>query len=143
MWDKDPVVAHWAFNEGWGNVTADSVYGLEGQIVGAEWVDGFSGKSGDKALHFDGSDYVQLPLDVIIRDEYKKSLCAWIKSNSPWPGSTRILQWYDGRNTAMLATEGWGSVCRITGECPMGSAGSYGTQTSESVCETERWHHIC
>lgn len=70
------VVAHWLFDEGEGRVLHDaSLYGNDGTIYNAEWVQGRKGN----ALHFNGkTSYVVLPNSPSLRQEQAFTIEAWV-----------------------------------------------------------------
>jgi len=151
VWDKDSFEAHWKFDEGEGLIAYDSVGDNDGDLIGnPQWVDGKI----DGALGFDGDDYVELPEAVIIRDEYAKSICAWVYVGF-WNDYATILRWCDERypdpvfyNLTMAGfyTDGrLGAVLDSRGYNPIYSATKYhpAPVTVDAVCPTFEWHHVC
>jgi hypothetical protein len=87
------LVAYWSFDEGSGDVAEDgSGNGNNGEINGADWVDGKFGK----ALEFDGS-YVLVPNDdsYNFTNEQSFSIVLWInyEAKGDWQG---VLQKFNG-----------------------------------------------
>lgn len=72
------TVAHWAFNEGSGVSVPDSVDGIAGELVGAEWVEGVSGSG----LHFQDSTYVR-GADTSVLGPESFTVAFWLKSSTP------------------------------------------------------------
>ena len=68
----DGLVAHWAFDEGSGNIVEDSsTYGNSGTVYGASWTTG----AVNGALEFDGiDDFIQIPDDSSIPPSHFASL---------------------------------------------------------------------
>jgi hypothetical protein len=73
------LVGYWKFDEGTGTMAADSsIYGNDGEIYGATWVNGKSGK----ALHFDGSSYVRIHNSPELNPTKGMTIELWYKPDS-------------------------------------------------------------
>ena len=156
IWDKDPFEAHWKFDEGSGSDAYDSVGDNHGQLAAdpadPSWIAGVSGEPGDYALYFDGDDFVELPDAVAIRDQYAKSISAWIRIDE-WEDYANVVSW----NVSQNGIERWTLVGlytggRITGGLNGTECGDYRcldprprTQvvTIDPVCSTGQWYHVC
>jgi len=137
QWDKDAFAAHWALDEGSGNIAHDSTGDKHGNVHGATWTSGeIAG-----ALEFDGTDdYVSLPDTVIMRDEYAKTVSAWIRVDT-WKVCAKVFRWRDERNTITMALHP--SEGKIAAGTITKTDGVTGTCTVGPVCSTGEWHHIC
>jgi hypothetical protein len=75
---EEGVFTYYPFNEGIGSTTQDMIYGNNGTIIGASWVDGRYGK----ALSFDGtSNYVDCGDIAALNSASQFTLIGWIKQN--------------------------------------------------------------
>ena len=74
-WLDDSTIAYWSFNEGSGDTAMDSgMGGRNGQIEGAQWVEGMAGT----ALLFDGkNDYVDIASSL--PDSTHMTFAVWVK----------------------------------------------------------------
>jgi len=79
--DPETCVGKWLFDESAGDVTNDSSgKGNDGEIHGAQWVDGKFGR----ALEFNGtSDYVDCGNDASLNITDEITVAAWIKTPQP------------------------------------------------------------
>ena len=89
--DKDPLIAHWRFDEGSGTIALDSSgNGYDGTIQGdPAWVDGISGK----ALSFDGNDIVILKSGNLLGlpAKQEKTITVWFKCSDASQSTGTIL----------------------------------------------------
>ena len=131
--DPADILGIWFFDEGDGNITADSSEnGRDGELFGAaEWTD--EGKFGN-AIEFDGG-YVKIEHDDEMSLE-TFSMTVWVKV----PGPTATYQYVVGkeswpdRNYAMWILPDKVNV-GIT-------AGAADNQTQGGVAADDEWHHL-
>jgi len=125
------TVALWHFNEGTGNNTFDeAVYGNNGTIYGATWIDGQAGY----ALNFDGDeDYVFVPTTESIGRLSEVSLEAWIYRNSDSDGSviSKNGPYYLGIENN-----------RIIAGVYAGDPHSWDYVYGNTELELDRWYHV-
>jgi alpha-L-fucosidase len=129
--------AHWALNEGQGDVAHDSVGRRTAKIVGAQWAQGNCGK----ALEFRGSDYQSVGnLDVGDKDF---TIAAWV-----FPRNTssrlRVIVGKERSGTApnqlRFALEAGNRLeFDLTGD---GAAGLWPFQTSPGAVPAGQWSHV-
>ena len=73
------LVGHWEFDEGSGSIAYDSAGNNDGEVYGADWVDGVLGG----ALDFDGADdYVAVADSPSLDISGQISISAWVNVNS-------------------------------------------------------------
>lgn len=97
--DPQSIVGIWLFEEGKGDVVSDSSSnGNDGEIVGAEWVEGKIGKG----LEFDGTNHVEIPASEST-DDYMEGFTylLWVKPTAPPPNANTRLIERDWHNPAI------------------------------------------
>lgn len=134
--DMTKLSGMWLLDEGQGNIAGDlSENGNDGEIFGAEWVDGKFGK----ALYFDGKDnYVEVPDAESLDAISQITVMTWVKfdqwSSQPYSpvgkeGDYRIIIDAGGGNHFVVSTDNndWYS----------GGTLAYGGSIT-----TGEWHHL-
>jgi len=87
------LVAHWKFDEGSGTTAGDSsIYGNDGVVTGAGWVDGQVGG----ALQFNGTNNYVTVADNAVLSPGKITICAWIKPENVSSDFMIIGKWAKG-----------------------------------------------
>ena len=144
----DEKVGRWRFDEGNGQTVEDSAGNYDDGTLGdsntvensdPNW---FEDPAHGWCLAFDGvDDYVRLPNDVLIPNNYSKSIAMWFYVDSPWVEYEKLLTWYDGESnkaSIFLLDEGkiGGGLDGYRGEEPIVPYANPGFSTGE-------WHHIC
>jgi len=134
--DLGTCIGAWFFNEGEGNVAADSSgNGNDGEIMDATWVDGKFGK----ALDFDGSSsQVVIPDSDVLNDVEEITILAWVNlRRGVTSGSWNALV---GKNPY---TSGYLMWIEVPNQ-PSGLVHSPGRFDNRSGVEldTDRWYHL-
>lgn len=136
------LVGHWKFDEGSGAIASDnSRNGNTGSVVGAQWIDGISGK----ALSFDGlDDYVDVPSSTSLTISGNEvSFELWLKptitidSNSP---SINFAEKGDEYGFQMMS--GDGRIWFVTVLEPGPQTNWQGIQTTTDRWNANTWYHL-
>jgi len=132
------LILYLSFDEGAGDVVKDaSGHGNDGEILGAEWVNGKDGS----ALEFNGADaYVEVPYDDMFSLTESFTLAAWVKpAQSPFAGE----QWrgiINGQKTNhgpyLL------QMSASNGEIGAWLGGTWVYQLTTAVLDTENFWHL-
>jgi len=138
-------VGYWKFDEGYGDTAYDSsIYNNGGNLAGAcpgaatcpAWSN--EGKF-NKALSFDGGDYVSLgSADHLEMGTGSITLSLWVKANS-FSGYTELFY-----GSATGGNHGYGMMLNSSGEVRYeiyGSTGGRQYVTSDSIT-TDKWYHL-
>jgi hypothetical protein len=126
------LVARWRFDETMGEIAADDVSGLDGQLYGdPQWMPAEGYQQG--ALFFDGvDDYVQIPGYKGITGSASRTCSAWIQTEQ---NSLQILSW--GSTDAGAK---W--VIRINEDGTLRTEVSGGFVYGVTNLVDGEWHHI-
>ena len=128
--DPKNIMGMWLLDEGSGKVTKDlSGNGNDGNIVGAEWVEGKNGKG----LEFDGTNHVEIPATETT-DDYMEGFTylLWVKpTGTPPNANTRLIErdWHNPTIHISNAGNFYGST--VVGAVLDNSAVTGGTWTME------------
>jgi len=126
----DDTVLLMHFDEGLGNKAFDeSEYNNHGTLNGPSWIDGRF----NKALSFDGDDYVEVPNSESLNPTSAITVEAWIKPVD-WNGNRRVLQKGLSDNQYRLLAEG--------GVLKFHLAGVTNGELTCSLPSTGEWHHV-
>ena len=131
--NPESIVGIWLFDEGKGDAAADSSgNGNDGEINGATWDNGKSGK----ALSFDGAgDFVHIPESVSLDTRLHITISAWIYPTKDGP----IVNYQHPGGT-------WGTHLWITAPSNLfvRVIKKDGSFTTNIVCPTslKEWHHV-
>ena len=134
--DDETLVLHLKLDEGKGKKVKDSsMYGNDGVINGAEWVDG----KYDGGLEFDVGTDVEIPDAKILRLTEAGTIAVWIRCTAKQEGWARIVDksfWQD--NGYDLALNPTGQV--IQWEFFVNNS-TYSAMGETSLSDN-KWHHI-
>jgi len=114
--EKATLVAYWDFNDGAGiTLTDKSIYGNNGVITGATWVDGIEGK----ALNFNGtSDYVEIVENGSLDILNEITISAWVNFDVVDSGSVGTWDSTDNgiisKQQAYYLTEAYTATANLT-----------------------------
>lgn len=126
------TVGYWRFNENRGSTATDiSGNGNDGDIAGAQWVDGVA----ESALTFDGeSDHVNAGADTSLRNE-AYTVTAWVRFDE-LSGTQAITSKYEpGSRLNALLVEDDRTFLNYHN-------GSWQEHTGDIPLSSDRWHHI-
>ena len=138
---------YWSFDEGSGTVLSEaSGFGEQGQVQGATWTSGLTGK----ALDFDGTnDYVQFSTEPAIQGALTVS--AWVRSESGPVACGRVVASTYKWNSGSPNERGWmlGNTCGGSGDSSFSfrvydNAGSQAVATLSNFFTTydDQWVHV-
>jgi len=145
-WESEPnipgLVAHWAFDEGSGNIAHDSAGSNNGTIYGAAWTDGVLGG----ALDFDGiNDYVQVPDNDLLTPSNTITFAFWVNSRG---GQNAMLHKY-AYCPDQPSSPGYSRAYQFgllsTGQIEMqifSSASTYDVSYGLGSVAFNEWHHV-
>jgi predicted outer membrane repeat protein len=139
--------AHWKFDEGSGNATADSSGGgYTGELIGPAWTPMAAPTTFDNpyALHFDGVDDRVNVGGLTAWSPATVSVAAWIKADAwkleYWRGVVVGKEdWSGGSHGFALRT---GAGGRLSFSVAAGGAWDWPEVVTEPVMSTGEWHHI-
>ncbi len=139
--DFENITGMWLFDEGEGTVVTDSSnQDNEGQIHGAQWVDGKFGK----ALEFDGTDdWVEIPHSDSVGFEAGTSFTLTLHYKGTKVGGSLAGKNYEDKSQALPWYMFWngGGDAKITFFLRNAGGTSYRPQSTSDIAD-DKWHFI-
>ncbi len=128
-------VAHWPMDEGQGNVTVDTVGGLQLKLEGAEWVRTKLGP----ALHFDGNDAcATCELADALKPTERLTVSIWARRT----GETRYQQLVDAGSGWGDDNQGYRLLLHYCGARFMQEAGGDACNLDGGDLVASQWYHV-
>jgi hypothetical protein len=135
-------VAYWKFDEGSGAIASDnSENGNTGSVVGAQWVDGISGK----ALSFDGlDDYVDVPSSTSLTISGNEvSFELWLKPTITIDSNSPSINFAEkGDEYGFQMNSGDGRIWFVTVLEPGPQTNWQGIQTTTDQWNANTWYYL-